>query len=259
MASSAPELACTSVELVYLAGLRGAQTIVGIDDPLRARTADDAEDALRSAQNALAARGFLALDADGGIVLDYDVARVIDAVAKPRRTLCAYRVRPVETGARRVFHVRGSLVVELAVALDDVRLVPLAGRAAVAEAVVDFWDVAEQPAVNGEAAILAQQALRIAVRLAAADGAASATDYLQAQGVGAGTAGPLATTLANPRQNAALLAYHVSKSPSVGMGLLEGINGLWRLRPMAGDAIEVAPCSGPELAELVRAVVTTVL
>jgi hypothetical protein len=255
MLSSAPELACTSIELVYLASLRGGQSIVGIADPLRDRTPEDVADALRTAQGALAARRFLAVEPDGSIVLDYDVARVVDAVVKPRRTVCVYRVR--SDGSRRVFHVRGSLVVELVAERDDVRLVPLPGRAAIAEAVLQFWEVADQLPVKAEPAVLAQRVLHEAARLAASD----ASTYLLAQGVPAASAGPLAATLARPRQNTALLIYDGSglQEHMLGMSTLEGENGLWRLRPVPGDAVEVVPCSGPELAAWIRDLISTVL
>ena len=45
----------------------------------------------------------------------------------------------------------------------------------------------------------------------------------------------------------------------LGMSTLEGENGLWRLRAVPGGAVEVVPCSGPELAALIRDLISTVL
>src|SRR6267378_5348041 len=90
--SSSPPLACTSTELLYLASLRGGTAIVGISDPLRGRSPEEVEVALLSARDSLAERRFLAIEADGTIALDFDVARVVDTVAKPRRSFFAYQV-----------------------------------------------------------------------------------------------------------------------------------------------------------------------
>jgi hypothetical protein len=156
-----------------------------------------------------------------------------------------------------VFHLRGSLTVELVSddAQERVQLVPLDGRAAIASAVLAFWAVADQPAAHdGEVLVIPQQALRRAVAIAAADGAQAAERSLLELEIGSPAARALAATLARPRRNAALLALQHSglARHTLGIGMLEGENGVWRLRPMPGDAVEVAPCSGPELAELIR-------
>jgi hypothetical protein len=266
--SEAFALACTSTELIYLASLRGGSAIVGIADPLRGRAPHEVEAALLAARASLARRSYLAVEPDGTIALDYDVGRLVDVVARPRRTFFAYQVASaldaVETGTRRVFHVRGSLTVEIVAddAAARVEIVPLAGRGAIARAVLDFWMIDAQVAVEGEPAALPQAALRTAARLAASDGAAVAAELLQSEGIGPGAAGPLAATLARPRRNAALLAVEVHGPPgrTVGLGMLEGANGMWRLRPTARQGvayIEVEPCSGPRLAGLIGSFVAS--
>jgi hypothetical protein len=69
----------------------------------------------------------------------------------------------------------------------------------------------------------------------------------------------LAATLASPVRNSALLTFDLAGPPgkTVGMGMLEGANGLWRLRPLAarddrGPLVEVQPTDGATLARLVR-------
>jgi len=250
---------------MYLAGLRGATALVGINDPLRGRSPEEVASALEEARDTLAARHFLAVEADETIALDFDVARVVDTVARPRRSLFAYLVDAaatdaLETGVRRVFHLRGSLAVELVAddAHERVQLVPLDGRPAIADAVLGFWAVADQPAAqDGAAAVIPQQALRRAVAIAAADGAQAAERSLLELEIGPLAARALATTLARPRRNAALLALQHSglERHTLGIGMLEGDNGLWRLRPMPADAVELTPCSGPQLAEQIRAFV----
>jgi hypothetical protein len=128
--------------------------------------------------------------------------------------------------------------------------------------VLDFWAIENQPAVAGEPTALPQAALHTAARLAASDGAATAAEFLLTEGVGHGAARPQATTLTTPRRNAALLAFEVSGPPgrTVGLGMLEGANGLWRLRPTARKGVayvEVEPCSGPQLAEFIRSFVSS--
>jgi hypothetical protein len=193
LADKADQLVCTSTELIYLASLRGARTIVGISDPLHGRSADEIEAALAVARDGLAARRYLTVEADGTLTLDFDVARVVDAVARPRRTLLAFlvgacAVAAPETGARRVFHVRGSVTVSMTDWRDEVRLVPLAGRAAIAHAVLDFWSVADQPQAPGGSAIVPRQTLHAAAHTAATLGLDACESDLLDAGVAAARA-----------------------------------------------------------------------
>jgi hypothetical protein len=262
MLSAAPELACTSTELILLASLRGAKMIVGISDPLHGRSPDEVAAALAAARDGLAARRYLTVDADGTLTLDFDVARVVDAVTRPRRTLLAFvvsasAVAAPETGARRVFHVRGSLTVSMTDWRGGVRLVPLAGRAAIADAVLDFWSVGDQPPAPGGSAIVPRQTLHAAARAAATLGLDACESDLLDAGVAPGAASSLAATLTRPRGNAALLALDIGGQSGrmLGVGMLAGYDGLWRLRPLERDgvaSVEVKPCSGPQLAEIVR-------
>jgi hypothetical protein len=85
---------------------------------------------------------------------------------------------------------------------EQVRLVPLDGRAAIAGAVLAVWAVADQlPAQDGATAVIPQQALRRAVALAS-DGAQAAERSLLELEIGSPTARALAATLAQRRQRA---------------------------------------------------------
>jgi len=260
---------CTSTELLYLASLRGGRSIIGINDPLRGLSEAEVETELLRARDALAARRFLVVGNDGRITLDYDVARLVDAVARPRRTFFAFEVTAsaadaVTSGQRRVFHIRGSVAVEIVAELgrEPVEVVPVAGRAGVCDAVLAFFSVGDQPAAaGGVRTTVTQRAMHAAASLAAHRGAEACASVLRDAGAPEPSARALAVTLSQPLRNAALLALDASApaGQTLALGLLAGANGLWRLRPFVDDEvpmIEVEPSSGPALAAAIREFVT---
>ena len=266
--TQAAAIECTSTELLYLASLRGGQTIIGINDPLRGLSTEDVESALLQARDTLATRRVLALGSDGRITLDYDVARVVDAVARPRHTFFTFEVTAsaadaVDHGRRRVIHLRGSVAVEVVAEAgrEPVVLVPLAGLWGIGDAVLAFWAVADQtPARGGQRTTITQRAMHAAAREAAQHGAAHTASLLLDAGAGEPAARALAETLSHPRRNAALLAFEPTRpGQTTALGMLEGDNGLWRLRPLVRSdvpLVELQPCSGDELAETVRSFVS---
>jgi hypothetical protein len=259
-------LACTNEELIFLASLSGAQAVVGVEDPLRGRSEDEVEQALIAARERLIQRGYLVAHADGSSTPPPEVAELVETIAHPQRSYFAFLVTgsaadAVGTGERQVFHVRGSNVVRLMGDARQVEVVRLAGRRGIAEDVLAFWGVAQQPPAGATQAVLPQRALHEAARVAAEAGEDACRERLVAAGIDEEAAEELAMTLTRPRRNAALLAFAVDAQPgtTLGMGMLEGANGLWRLRPdeaRGGEPyVRAAACAGPALAEIVRAFV----
>ncbi len=253
-------LTCTRSELVALVGLLGGKAVIGIDDPLRGLSSSAVDAAFLSAREGLERRRFLRLAADGFLEISPDVARLAAVVAKPTRSYYADLTKgsaldSIEHGTRRVFHVRDGVAVELSDGLSEATVCALAaGRSAIADAVVGFWEVRDQAAAGSERARLSQAALHEAARIGADQGRAAAFEKLRSAGVPPVAADTLAGSLAAARANAALIAFSMDAPPNQTrtIGMLDGGRGLWRLRVPAPDQVELEPASGQALARLVH-------
>jgi hypothetical protein len=254
-------IACTAMELVVLAGLRNGTAVVGIHDPARGLADGDLDRALRTARQGLEQRGYLRSATDGDIILDADVADLVDVVVHAERSYFSYYVAAsahdaIQHGARRVWHTRGATAVEVVDNDTEVRVLRLGGRTRIADALLADWGIGQQPAAGMERAVLAQTDLRAAASAAAEHGRQASMDVLLAGGLRAAVAFELARTLTAPRGNAALIAFTLDRpGQTIGLGMLEGENGLWWLRPRDGQTeplIELEPCTGRGVARRVR-------
>jgi hypothetical protein len=132
----------------------------------------------------------------------------------------------------------------------------------VCDAVLAFFSVGDQPAALGGArTAVTQRAMHAAASVAAQRGADACAALLRDAGAGETGARALAVTLSQPRRNAALMAIEAAApaGQALALGMLEGANGVWRLRPFVDEdvpMIELEPCGGPALATLVREFVT---
>ncbi len=251
-------ITCSRVELVALVGLLDGKAVIGIDDPLRGLSRTDTDKALVKAREGLERRQYLRMAPDGFIELDRGAANIIKVVAQPERSYYAYVIHgaaalsPIESGTRRVFHVRGNLAAEVTDAAEAVTVNPLAGRVAIATEVVDFWRITNQRPAGVERATLAQKALHDATRLAHEQGAQATLTALREAGLPPGAAAALTETLVNQVANGALIAFSIANQrPTATIGFLEGHHGLWRMR-ISADQVTLEPTTAPALARLVR-------
>ena len=112
MLRGAAALACTPAQLLYLLALRDGRPVFGVNDLLHGKPEAELIEAFELARAQLVEQGILTFDdANQSVSIDFVVARLIDAVARPRRAVLALRV--AEAVEQRCFFVRGSVVVEL--------------------------------------------------------------------------------------------------------------------------------------------------
>lgn len=289
MDGKSPRIIMTALELNVLAGLMGADTLVGVPDPCAGRLAEEVQAAVATAREQLTRQRLLAEDAGGRVVIDAPLALLVGACAFPQASLLlTHTVASAGGGdySTRVytFHITRQLCVELTSHLPplcELRAYPDA--AAVYRRVVALLGLQDQAAPAAAGGIVPEAALVRARAVAAhtvhgeqaTPGAQSergtgvATATLQQAGLDSDTAAALARTLACPVANGSL-ATLVGRGDgdrgdiweTGGVGFLAGNAGLWRLHPRTrgGDTwVEVRPCTGVELQDELRRVMNQAL
>lgn len=253
------DIACTNAELIFLASLRGARFVAGVDDPFRGRAPADVEHALGVAGGRLLERGYLIENADGSVRVDERIVPVVDTVVAASRSFFAFRRDAsspdmVTDGVRRIYHVRAQMILELEGDAHDVVIRGLSDLDTLASAVLAFWGIDEQTAAGtGDLEFeIPQQILH-----AASSSGVDAAGILERAGVTGAAARAMATTLAQPRRNCALLPFRVDRSTgnAFGLGMLEGANGMWCLR--SGErgrtpVVSATPCDARTMQAVVR-------
>jgi len=264
MENEVPVITCSAQEMVFLASLLGADTLLGIDDPFMGWLADEIEEAWQRARTALVERRFIEVQSDGGIVMDIAVAALVGTCAFPEASFILTVTPAGERTDVRYFHLTGYLAVEQAVVNDGYRLTALEDAQAVFMRMTGLLGLHNQQATPGTGGALAEERLLQARTLACESGIEAAQSALHQAGLDPDTAAALAKTLAHPVRNGALvaLARREFTWEVAGLGLLEGQNGLWRLRAFTRGGenwVEATPCDAAEACEAVRQVMNRVL
>ncbi|MFN3761980.1 MAG: ESX secretion-associated protein EspG, partial [Anaerolineae bacterium] len=130
---------------------------------------------------------------------------------------------------------------------------------AIIHQVRELWNLGPQQAARASPFSLPESGME-EVRQARPLGETEIQKRLEKAGVPSASAEALARTLANPRQNGALVAMGLRQGvwDTGGLGMLEGENGLWLLRSFSRQQapwIECVPRSGPQLLADVEALV----
>lgn len=258
-------ISCTPIETAFLASLLGASTLVGMADPFHGWLADEIEAAWGDARQALAERRFIEVQPDGKIVMDAGVAALIQTWASAEASLLLTFAGNEEPAVLRNYH----LTKEMAVAqwpsdADAMRITPLQGAAAVYREIGQFWRLADQNAVPGVRCSLREAAFIQARALAAGRDLKVAAAVLTQARLPEATAAALAETLAAPVATGALaaMARRGAAWDVAGMGILEGMAGLWRLRAFTKDGenwVEIIPCNVAEARSELRRVLNQTL
>ncbi len=258
MGDERPVLTCSCAELFFMAGLLGANRLLGVDDPFMGWLAGEIEEAWLQARQALESRSVLAASPDGGLIMDTGAAAIVGTCAFPNASLV---VTCTEAGGQpltRYFHLTQSLAVEQALANGECQLAPMEGSQAVYRQITDLLGLREQRAPVGAGAVLIPEKALTEARAAAAEtGAPAAGQVLLRAGLAGNTAEALAVALSAPVSNGALLglALRGIAWETAGLGLLEGQHGLWHLRAIrrsAEDWVEITPCSAGQAREYIR-------
>jgi len=247
----------TAAEMVLLAGLLGAEQVLGVEDPFRGWLAEEVDSAWEQARVGLAARGYLTTGPDGTVTLDATVAALVGTWARPRASFVVTATRLPGPAQVVYYHVGDHLAVEQVRSADGCRLLALADAQAVLECVCHLCGLAEQAAAAQGPLVLPESDLRRAWEAAQAGGVSAALPVLLRPGASDEDARALAASLAEPASNSAVagLTRRGNSWEVAGLALLEGCNGLWRLRPFArngADWVEVIPCTAMAAAQELR-------
>lgn len=255
----------SSVEATLLASLLGANMLLGIEDPFFGWLTEEIEEAWDQARVALAERRFIEVGPEGRVVMDTAVAALVGTWAFPEASFLV-TFTPADGPAQvRSFHLTRSLGVEQAPAAESsCQLTALEDAPAVYRRVLQMLCLTDQEAASGRPATLSEALLTQARGRATEGGVVAAEELLRGAGLEKATARSLAQTLVDPIANGALVALtrRATTWEVAGLGLLEGRNGLWRLRSFTRDEepwVEATPCTRTQLGEEIRRVMNRVL
>jgi len=144
------------------------------------------------------------------------------------------------------------------------QLTALEDAQAVYQHVIEMFRLENQGAAPGSSAMLPETLLLQIRAQAIESGAEAVQEKMKQAGLDEITARSLADTLTYPTANGVLvvLARRKMAWKIAGLGLLEGRNGLWRLRSFTRDNenwIEANPCDVAQAREEIRQVMNEVL
>ena len=267
MDNHVPAITCSAQEMIFLASSLGADTLLGIADPFVGWLTEEIEETKELVQATLAERNFVAIQPDDEIVMDVAVAALVGTCAFPDASFVVTFTPADGEATTRYLHVTERLAVEQTAMPEPVatyRLTALENGQAAYGRILEIFGLNGQRAVSSPGGELPEAALIQAREAAAKTEREKAREVLEKAGLSNDVAAALAETLSNPVANGALvaLAHQETAWDVSGAGILEGQNGLWRLRPFTREGenwVELIPCDADEARESIRRVMNRVL
>jgi hypothetical protein len=239
----------TSAELGFVVSGIGASLLL-LENPFAGQSTEQAEIAMRRAQELLATRRYIQVQPDGRVAMDTAVAALVGALAFAQTSLAATRVAGSEAQPtiRRIYSVTG-LIVEQEQQHDQThRLTAVRDREVMTRRLTKYLHLADQPAPLAQSCKLPALAVSEAHRIALVEGEHACAGFLESEGAPADATSYLAQAMAYPVCQSSLLALAWKGREAERLGgftLLEGQQGLWLLRPLSGDSesrLEAVPC-----------------
>ncbi|HYF91828.1 MAG TPA: hypothetical protein VD969_06250 [Symbiobacteriaceae bacterium] len=266
MATKLPAIACSTMELAFLAGLLGAESLTGVPDPFEGWSGDDVEAVWAEVRRSLAGRRLLSIMADGSICVEAAVAELVGTCGFAEATFMLTYSSADGITAGHHFHVIRQSAVELVLGYEGemtCRLTAL-DTPAVMDRVSSIFRLDGQEAPSVPSGRLTEPDMRLARQLAEAAGREAAEPHLLGLGFCPETAAALAETLARPLGNGALVAVSADQSDFGvdGLALLEGECGMWLLRNVQESGarwVDVVPCTAAALREFIRSIMNRAL
>ena len=83
MNAQSPVLTCSAQELIFLAGVLGADALIGVEDPFRGWFGEELKAAWEETKQDLARKRLLREESDGRLTVDTTVAALVGAAAFP--------------------------------------------------------------------------------------------------------------------------------------------------------------------------------
>lgn len=248
-------------ELVYIASLLGSKVLVGIPDPFSGWLMDEIREVLNEAEAGLIQRNILNTGKDQPFILSSNALALIGALAFPEATFLlattAYDNDPIQC----VLAVRIPLTVEVTFhATGNYFIQAVSGKDALIRRVHEHWHINNQKATPGEPLDFPEESL-MKVRSLVNDGQyQQAKEELRRTGMSETGAIILVETLKKPIRSGSIVRLHWSDGNwhTSGIGMLEGENGLWRLRTLERDGslwVQAMPCDAIILTGSLRCLV----
>jgi hypothetical protein len=246
-------ISCTGPELFFLSAVIGGEALIGVQDPFPGWLTEEIQDVMEEVQVTLAQRGYISILPDRQVMIAPAVAPLVDTITFPAASFLVTISMADGYTEQRTFHLKASTIAKISIyGSDGYRLMAMADSDAVHQHVVTLWGIKQQPAVPTITIAVPETVLLEARRLAGDGDAAPAMDTLIQANVAKEPARVLAKTLAAPRCNGALVAFRRGEMAwqTAGIGMLDGSNGLWRLRSFERQGVpwvEAIPCDAATL------------
>jgi hypothetical protein len=251
LALDAHTFSCTDAELVFLAALSGADHLIGTPDPFRGWLTEEIGPALMQARDSLARRDVIIVQPDGSVTIAADLAPLLEVITKQERSFLLTHTPAGGEPTLTYFHLAGGRAVEQIPlpARQESTLSRLDNPGDLSTHITQRLSLGSQTAACTSGGALPAAALQSVRSSIGERGEAAARAELADAGLPAETAAALAATLANPVSTGsfAALARQQEGWETSGLGLLDGTNGLWRLRPCVRDGqdwVEITPADG---------------
>lgn len=241
---------CSSEELFTLAAVLGGETLIGVPDPFPGWLTEEIEAAVNKACENLIRRGYLQ-EQNGALQMDVLVAALVATVAEPDTVVILTAHQPPQMPQQEAFYWRPPLIVHLRHEEEALHLAALSSAEEIPSLVRKAWALEMQQPARAQGFAVLQETLD-AVREALGQGEQEAIQVLHRSGVESGNARAFVQTLQTGTRNGALTALRPLETTwqVSGIGMLEGENGLWRLRPFQrqnAEWVECTPCSADDL------------
>lgn len=247
---------CSSEELFTLASMLGGETLIGIPDPFPGWLTEEIEAAVSKSCEELVQRGYLQ-ELNGEMSMDILVAALVATVIEPEVAIILTMHHPPAMPQQELFYRRSPLIVHLHPSDGLYTLTALSSSQEILSLIWKAWGLGAQKAAKGKGFSVPQEALD-SVREALGQGEQEARRVLRLAGVELGSARAFVRTLQTGVRNGTLIALRPLETTwqVEGIGILEGENGLWWLRPFhrqTAEWVECTPCSAAELREEIGA------
>ncbi len=249
-------ITCSTEELVALASFLGGEVLIGVPDPFPGWLAEEIEVAIHRARQNLIRRGYLG-EQGGSTLMDAVVAALVKTVTDPEAAIMLTLREMPEGLLQENFYYRSPLTVHLHPDGKVCTLRELPSPGDVFDKVSRMWGIEDQTAADADSFLVPQSTIEALQKMDQID-ELEASQMLESAGVEEASARSFARTLQAPRRNGALVALRSLQTAWQvrGVGILEGENGLWRLRSFrqqGTDWVECIPSSASELSEEIHA------
>lgn len=251
-----PVVTLSPSEMVFIASSLGAEMLMGMPDPFKGWLVEEIEAALEQAKKSLADRQIIEIGQENNMVVDAAVALLVAACAFPAVSFTLSYFNNKGQSYTGQVYISGDLIVEQINELEKENKIMLLTHDDIPsfyQWLLKLFQLVEQKKPDVPTGSLPEEVLNNARSILEQSSQEAAAQSLKSSGLNAATAVELAKTLHNPVANGVIAATARDESSweIAGFGMLEGENGLWRLRSFDRNNVnwvEVIPCASEQVA-----------